>query len=281
MSCPPLTTIVLLMAHGRPMRTPSALASTPAIKPVPRRPQHFLSHGACDKGDAGAVPVTGSGAAQRETAREPLAAAMILPALLVMAAICCTEASQFSRMVVPVGSGTLVPCSFQNPTTKEVKVQLVRGEKEDICSVLLPEKKVNITEPRVCRIEAFNHSVTFHLSSLQQNDSDLYSCDMLTLYPPPFLKITLNKTMVCVIDKAEEKNCPQCPDVMSGGPLQLALWILLAFLTLYSLIMSIALFVSYVKLTRSKQMQNDYMNMPSKQKKKQRVVHPNCYHTRR
>ncbi|XP_039613786.1 T-cell-specific surface glycoprotein CD28-like [Polypterus senegalus] len=206
---------------------------------------------------------------------------MILPALLVMAAICCTEASQFQRKVVPVGSSAIVPCSYQNSTAKELKVQLLRGEKEEVCSVLIPENKVNVTEPGACRIEVFNHSVNFHLSSLRPNDSDLYSCDMLTLYPPPFLKIMGQKTMVCVIDKAEEKICTQCPDVRSDGPLQLALWILLAFLALYSLITSIALFVSYVKLTRSKQMQNDYMNMPSKQKKKQRVVHPNCYHTRR
>ncbi|KAG2459224.1 CTLA4 protein, partial [Polypterus senegalus] len=187
------------MAHGRSMRIPSALASAPAIKPVPRRPQHFLSHGVRDKDDAGAVPVTGSGAAQRETAREPLAAAMILPALLVMAAICCTEASQFQRKVVPVGSSAIVPCSYQNSTAKELKVQLLRGEKEEVCSVLIPENKVNVTEPGACRIEVFNHSVNFHLSSLRPNDSDLYSCDMLTLYPPPFLKIMGQKTMVCVI----------------------------------------------------------------------------------
>nr|XP_019961048.1 PREDICTED: T-cell-specific surface glycoprotein CD28-like [Paralichthys olivaceus] len=96
---------------------------------------------------------------------------------------------------------------LQLPDPEEVRVTLLRGlhGSRSLCSTML-----NFTEPREtdegegeevqCSAEVTGGVVQVTVSGLKAPDTDLYRCEVEILYPPPYLRLTGNGTLIHVQD---------------------------------------------------------------------------------
>ncbi|XP_060945200.1 cytotoxic T-lymphocyte protein 4 [Limanda limanda] len=92
----------------------------------------------------------------------------------------------------------------------EVRVTLLRGlhGSQGLCSTTL-----NFTEPREtsveevgevqCSAEVRGGAVQVTVSGLKAADTDLYRCQIQVLYPPPYLRLTGNGTLIHVPDNCD------------------------------------------------------------------------------
>ncbi|XP_059199552.1 cytotoxic T-lymphocyte protein 4 [Centropristis striata] len=103
--------------------------------------------------------------------------------------------------------------SYPHPDPEELRVTLLRGLKgnQPLCSDIL-----NFTEQREggeeregevqCSAQVREGAVEVTVSGLRPSDTDMYRCEIEVFYPPPFLRLTGNGTLIHVLGSA---GCPQ------------------------------------------------------------------------
>ncbi|XP_026151561.1 cytotoxic T-lymphocyte protein 4 [Mastacembelus armatus] len=109
------------------------------------------------------------------------------------------------------------PCTNQNPpypfpVPEELRVTLVKGlySSEELCSSIL-----NLTGQRQsgvqreaevqCTAEVREGAVVVTASGLKATHTDMYRCVIEVFYPPPYLQLTGNGTLIHVL---ESPGCP-------------------------------------------------------------------------
>ncbi|EHB18254.1 T-cell-specific surface glycoprotein CD28 [Heterocephalus glaber] len=103
-----------------------------------------------------------------------------------------------------------------------------------------------------------NETVTFYLRNLFVNQTDIYFCKIEVMYPPPYLDEKSNGTIIHVIERHHPHPCVRlCPEskpfwtvVVVGG--------VVAF---YSVVVTMAFYLYWIKSKRTRLLQSDYMNM--------------------
>ncbi|XP_040913411.1 cytotoxic T-lymphocyte protein 4 [Toxotes jaculatrix] len=98
------------------------------------------------------------------------------------------------------------------PVPEEVHVILLKGlyGTQELCS-----HTINLTEHRETSVESNGESqcsatlregaVEVTVSGLKATDTDIYRCEIGVIYPPPYLRLTGNGTLIHVI---ESSDCP-------------------------------------------------------------------------
>uniref|UniRef100_A0A3Q4M2L8 Immunoglobulin V-set domain-containing protein n=1 Tax=Neolamprologus brichardi TaxID=32507 RepID=A0A3Q4M2L8_NEOBR len=93
------------------------------------------------------------------------------------------------------------PQSLRYPYPEEVRVAVLKGlhGQQELCFSIL-----NFTDPRETRMEQ-KEQVT--LSGLNVTDTDMYRCEIQIVYPPPFLRLIGNGTLIHVLGEATARPC--------------------------------------------------------------------------
>ncbi|XP_019061859.2 T-cell-specific surface glycoprotein CD28 [Fukomys damarensis] len=103
-----------------------------------------------------------------------------------------------------------------------------------------------------------NETVTFYLRNLFVNQTDIYFCKIEVMYPPPYLDEKSNGTIIHVIERHHPHPCVRlCSEskpfwtvVVVGG-----------VVTFYSVVVTMAFYLYWIKSKRTRLLQSDYMNM--------------------
>ncbi|XP_056145968.1 cytotoxic T-lymphocyte protein 4 [Lampris incognitus] len=102
--------------------------------------------------------------------------------------------------------------SYPYSEPKELRVSLVKGlhHYQELCSSLLiiadqEEGEAEKTGAVQCHAEQKEGTVELTVSGLRAEDTDIYVCVVEILYPPPYLRITGNGTLIHVLES------PACP----------------------------------------------------------------------
>ncbi|XP_008588520.1 PREDICTED: T-cell-specific surface glycoprotein CD28 isoform X2 [Galeopterus variegatus] len=103
-----------------------------------------------------------------------------------------------------------------------------------------------------------NETVTFYLQNLYVNQTDIYFCKIEVMYPPPYLDN--EKSNGTIIHVKEKHPCPNHPSPKSSKPFW-ALVVVGGVLAFYSLLVTVALCICWMRSRRSRLLQSDYMNM--------------------
>uniref|UniRef100_A0A3B3C440 T-cell-specific surface glycoprotein CD28 homolog n=1 Tax=Oryzias melastigma TaxID=30732 RepID=A0A3B3C440_ORYME len=124
-----------------------------------------------------------------------------------------------------------IQCVFhphKNP--EDLKVTLLRGlhGRQELCSFFLnltvsflgeyyvtEERKRQIMIQKItknlfqvqCSAQTTDGAVEVALSNLTASDTDIYRCEIQTFYPPPYLQLTGNGTLVHVIGEETLSRC--------------------------------------------------------------------------
>ncbi|XP_036065449.1 T-cell-specific surface glycoprotein CD28 homolog isoform X2 [Oryzias melastigma] len=106
-----------------------------------------------------------------------------------------------------------IQCVFhphKNP--EDLKVTLLRGlhGRQELCSFFLNltgQTETHGGRQGRCSAQTTDGAVEVALSNLTASDTDIYRCEIQTFYPPPYLQLTGNGTLVHVIER------PDCPSV--------------------------------------------------------------------
>ncbi|GLD65817.1 cytotoxic T-lymphocyte protein 4-like protein [Lates japonicus] len=101
---------------------------------------------------------------------------------------------------------------YPYPIPEEVRVTLLKGlhGSQELCSSIL-----NFTEQREtgveregevqCSAKLSGGAVEMTVSGLKPTDTDMYRCEIEVFYPPPYLRLTGNGTLIHVLDSSD---CP-------------------------------------------------------------------------
>ncbi|KAG7219696.1 hypothetical protein INR49_018900 [Caranx melampygus] len=99
---------------------------------------------------------------------------------------------------------------YHNP--EKIRVSLLKGlqNPKELCllPLNLPESRntrVEKQEEMQCSVELREGALVVTVSGLKATDTDIYRCGIELLYPPPYLQVTGNGTLIHVIDT------PKCP----------------------------------------------------------------------
>ncbi|XP_029936074.1 uncharacterized protein cd28 [Myripristis murdjan] len=107
--------------------------------------------------------------------------------------------------------------SYPHPVPDELRVTLLKGlhGSQELCSsflVLSQQREGNAEEGEVqCQAEVTGGAVQLTVSGLKANHTDLYRCAVEVFYPPPYLNLIGNGTLIHVQDS------PPCP-VLDAQP---------------------------------------------------------------
>ncbi|XP_076602360.1 cytotoxic T-lymphocyte protein 4 [Chaetodon auriga] len=98
------------------------------------------------------------------------------------------------------------------PNLEELRVILLKGlyGTQALCSSILNltgarETGVEKEGPVQCSAEMRGGAVELTVSGLKATDTDMYRCEIEIFYPPPFLRLTGNGTLIHVLDSSD---CP-------------------------------------------------------------------------
>ncbi|TKS67836.1 Cytotoxic T-lymphocyte protein 4 [Collichthys lucidus] len=114
----------------------------------------------------------------------------------------------YHQIQPPIDQSQLYPY----PSPEELRVTLLKGlhGTEKFCSSILNYTEKNKTGVgKEEEVQCFAHlkegAVEVTVSGLQATDTDIYRCQVEVFYPPPYLQLTGNGTLIHVL---ETPNCP-------------------------------------------------------------------------
>ncbi|XP_030614521.1 cytotoxic T-lymphocyte protein 4 [Archocentrus centrarchus] len=127
-----------------------------------------------------------------------------------------TKVTQTYRVVSTSGVAQIQcvihPQSLKYQYPEEARVTVLKGlhGNQELCSSIL-----NFTDHREtrmvqkgevqCTAETTRDTVEVTLSGLNATDTDMYRCEIQIFYPPPYLRLTGNGTLIHVLDSV---SCP-------------------------------------------------------------------------
>nr|XP_046261038.1 cytotoxic T-lymphocyte protein 4 [Scatophagus argus] len=100
--------------------------------------------------------------------------------------------------------------SYANHGLEELRVTLLKGlhGTQEVCSSIL-----NLREQRdaavekegevQCSAQVRGGAVEVTVSGLKATDTDMYRCDIEVFYPPPYLRLTGNGSLILVLDSSD------------------------------------------------------------------------------
>ncbi|XP_035459902.2 cytotoxic T-lymphocyte protein 4 [Scophthalmus maximus] len=103
--------------------------------------------------------------------------------------------------------------TYPHPDPEHVRVTLLRGfhGDQEVCSTILhlPERRdTELEEEQVkCSARESEGAVVVTVSGLRAEDTDVYRCEIQILYPPPYLRLRGNGTLVHVSGQ-DDCGCP-------------------------------------------------------------------------
>uniref|UniRef100_A0A3P8PDD8 Immunoglobulin V-set domain-containing protein n=1 Tax=Astatotilapia calliptera TaxID=8154 RepID=A0A3P8PDD8_ASTCA len=91
------------------------------------------------------------------------------------------------------------PQSLKYPYPEEARVTVLKGlhGHQEICFSIL-----NFTDQRETRMEQKEQVIIVTLSGLNATDTDMYRCEIQIFYPPPYLRLIGNGTLIHVLGEA-------------------------------------------------------------------------------
>uniref|UniRef100_A0AAZ1XVA4 Immunoglobulin V-set domain-containing protein n=1 Tax=Oreochromis aureus TaxID=47969 RepID=A0AAZ1XVA4_OREAU len=94
------------------------------------------------------------------------------------------------------------PQSLKYPYPEEARVTVLKGLHgyQELCFSIL-----NFTDQRKTRMDVKCFGVT--LSGLNVTDTDMYRCEIQIFYPPPYLRLIGNGTLIHVLGEATALAC--------------------------------------------------------------------------
>ncbi|XP_051260452.1 cytotoxic T-lymphocyte protein 4 [Dicentrarchus labrax] len=103
---------------------------------------------------------------------------------------------------------------YPYPGPEELRVTLLKGlhGTQKVCSSVLilkeqREIKEEIEGEFQCSAQESEDAVEVTVSGLKATDTDMYRCEIEVFYPPPYLRLTGNGTLIHVIDRGNA-SCP-------------------------------------------------------------------------
>ncbi|KAJ1186625.1 hypothetical protein NDU88_003406 [Pleurodeles waltl] len=171
----------------------------------------------------------------------------------------CSSAKQPSLLVVKK-SATLT-CQYKCNTREggkatDIRVSLHRGISEVVCSGYFSNGTYKPFNQSLLGINCLGTpsetNVTFRLSDLKVNHTDIYFCYTEFMSPPPYSCSVDNGTIIHVKEN------------LLYPTLEPTTWIMHAFVGIlagYTIVVTVALFYFWRKSKISKTIQSDYMNM--------------------
>ncbi|KAM9710623.1 cytotoxic T-lymphocyte protein 4 [Menidia menidia] len=102
------------------------------------------------------------------------------------------------------------------PDPEDLRVTLLRGlhGHQELCSTLLNHSQSPTSEEVVCWAKIRAGAVEVSVSGLRPSDTDMYRCDIQMFYPPPYLRLRGNGTLIHVV----ESSCPSGRAAARLGP---------------------------------------------------------------
>ncbi|XP_071757545.1 cytotoxic T-lymphocyte protein 4 [Centroberyx gerrardi] len=101
--------------------------------------------------------------------------------------------------------------AYPHPVPEELRVFLLKGlhDSQELCSssINFPERRERDREEGEvqCHARLTGGAVELTVSGLKPRDTDIYRCVIEVLYPPPYLRLTGNGTLIHVMES------PDCP----------------------------------------------------------------------
>ncbi|EHH21602.1 T-cell-specific surface glycoprotein CD28 isoform X1 [Macaca nemestrina] len=169
-----------------------------------------------------------------------------------------------SPMLVAYDNAVNLSCKYSyNLFSREFRASLHKGldSAVEVCVVYgnySQQLQVYSKTGFNCDGKLGNESVTFYLQNLYVNQTDIYFCKIEVMYPPPYLdNEKSNGTIIHV------KGKHLCPSPLFPGPSKpfWALVVVGGVLACYSLLVTVAFCIFWMRSKRSRLLHSDYMNM--------------------
>nr|AAK37538.1 CD28 protein precursor [Macaca mulatta] len=169
-----------------------------------------------------------------------------------------------SPMLVAYDNAVNLSCKYSyNLFSREFRASLHKGldSAVEVCVVYedySQQLQVYSKTEFNCDGKLGNESVTFYLQNLYVNQTDIYFCKIEVMYPPPYLdNEKSNGTII------HEKGKHLCPSPLFPGPSKpfWALVVVGGVLACYSLLVTVAFSIFWMRSKRSRLLHSDYMNM--------------------
>uniref|UniRef100_A0A8C5MN03 CD28 molecule n=1 Tax=Leptobrachium leishanense TaxID=445787 RepID=A0A8C5MN03_9ANUR len=171
-------------------------------------------------------------------------------------------------------------CDFSNAKL-EYRVSLIKGvsKKNVVCHGSFNASH-QPTQDNNCRIVPAKSNVTFYLTGLVENDTDIYYLHKEHMAPPPYVERFDNGTIVHVKANGLRPPPPPPPPIIQDT--EQSRWPMLAavvVLAVYSFIITIALFYTLQKGRKTRILQSEYINVaPYRQPKHHQPYTPTPRH---
>ncbi|KAM9850712.1 T-cell-specific surface glycoprotein CD28 homolog [Aulostomus maculatus] len=98
---------------------------------------------------------------------------------------------------------------YPYPDPEELRVSLLKGlhGRQHLCSSILSvteQKEINVAgeQEAQCYAQVRDSALEVTVTGLRPEDTDIYRCDIEVFYPPPYLRLTGNGTLVHVPDSS-------------------------------------------------------------------------------
>ncbi|XP_036964495.1 cytotoxic T-lymphocyte protein 4 isoform X1 [Acanthopagrus latus] len=148
---------------------------------------------------------------------------------LCLPVLCAVEVTQPYRVVSTDGTAQL-QCfirhqlsylSFENPDLEVLRVTLLRGlhSSQEVCSSNFTQQREGGVEREgrlQCSAQVRGGAVELTVSGLKAEHTDMYRCKIEVFYPPPYLHLTGNGTLIhvlgssdCHVQEAHRQTAPQ------------------------------------------------------------------------
>lgn len=120
----------------------------------------------------------------------------------------CTVQPQPSFRHMQMSLDDIPPYPYPDP--KELRVTLLKGlhGNQELCSSFLNITGLNVVHSKTtghvqCNPQVKEGAVEVMVSGLKPTDTDIYRCEIQIFYPPPFLRLTGNGTLIHILDSSD------------------------------------------------------------------------------
>uniref|UniRef100_A0A3Q2VLR5 Cytotoxic T-lymphocyte protein 4-like n=1 Tax=Haplochromis burtoni TaxID=8153 RepID=A0A3Q2VLR5_HAPBU len=99
------------------------------------------------------------------------------------------------------------PQSLKYPYPEEARVTVLKGlhGHQELCFSILnftDQRETRMEQKEQCTAETTHDTVEVTLSGLNATDTDMYRCEIQIFYPPPYLRLIGNGTLIHVLGEA-------------------------------------------------------------------------------